>query len=163
MNNLILVLLPIPLLIMLYVFIFSRRGEVQRAKVSFGGGNDWITFIAVTLGAAVMSEAIIALGIHIPLIWWTVITVLLFIFLFIVVIRRTRMGKPIVKRMGDERVNVIYAKSSRNALFATYLTLFIHLLITDASTLDTMWLVIALASGLLVLIASTFFYYYRES
>lgn len=150
------------LLIILYAIIFSRRGEVQRAKVSFSG-FDWITIVAVILGSIVMAEANNALGINIPTLWWVAVLVLITIFLLIVVMRRVKVGKPVVQRIVDERVNLIYAKSARNALFATYLTFFVHLLITNANTLDTMWLAITLAGGLLVLIASTFFYYYRKS
>jgi hypothetical protein len=162
MNNLILQLLPILLLVVLYVFVFTRKGEVQRVKVSFRG-HDWVTFFAAIFGATVLASAMSALGLNIPKPWLTAIPVLLFVFLFIIVVRRARTGKTILKRLGDERVNLIYAKSARNALFATYLALFVHILITDADTLDTMWLVIMLAGGLIVLLASIFFYYYRKS
>jgi hypothetical protein len=57
------------------------------------------------------------------------------------------MGRPISRQLGDERINLIYAKSSRNALFATYLALFIHILATDVDTPDTKWLVIMLTAG----------------
>ncbi len=162
MNNLILQLLPILLLIILYAFIFTRKGEAQRVKVSFRG-HDWITFFAAIFGATVLAEAMIALGLNIPKPWLMAIPVVFFVFLFIVVVHRARTGKPILKQVGDERINLIYAKSGRNALFATYLALFVHILITDADTLDTMWLVITLAGGLVVLLASIFFYYYRKS
>ena len=64
--------------------------------------------------------------------------------------------------MGDERMEMVYAKSARNALFATYLTLFVHPFFTDAYyTLDENWFIIMLASGLAVLIASLLIYYYK--
>lgn len=150
------------LLIILYVIIFSRRGEVQRAKVSFRG-NDWITNVAVILGSTVMAKATISLGLNIPILWLIVIPLLITILLLIIVMRRVKVGKPIVQRIVDERVSIIYSKSARNGLFATYFVFFVHLIFTDANTLDTMWLVITLAGGLLVLIASTFFYYYRNA
>ncbi len=162
MTNLIFQLLPILLLIIMYVFVFTRKGEIQRVKVSFRG-HDWISFFAVILGATVLASATSALGLNIPKPWLAIILVLFFIFLFVVVVRRARTGKTILKQMGDERINLIYAKSARNALFATYLAFFVHILITDADTLDTIWLVIILAAGLIVLIASIFFYYYRRS
>ncbi len=162
MNKLIVTLLPLLLLLILYIFIFTRRGEVQRAKVSLNG-YDWMTFFAIILGTNVLLPAMKASGMNAP--QWLPITVSLMILLFllVVILRKSGTGKPIIQRLGDERVNLIYAKSARNALFATYLIFFVHLLTTNANTIDTMWVVFTLAGGLLVLIASTFFYYYRES
>lgn len=166
MNNLILGLLPIILLIIfsivLYIFIFTRKGGIQKMKASYKG-QDQLTFIGTILAALVLASALIALGLNIPPLWSTTILVLFFAFVLIVIVHKVRTGKPIFQQMSDERVNMIYAKSARNALFATYLAFFVHLLITDADALDTLWLVITLAGGLLVLIASTFFYYYRKS
>jgi len=115
----------------------------------------------VTLGSVVMAEAAIALGLDISPVWWAAILAGFYLLLLISVVRRARAGKPILKRAGDERLSAIYAKSARNALFATYLTLFIHLLVTDASALDTVWLAIMLGGGLVVLISSAVFYYYK--
>lgn len=156
------VLLPILLLVALYIFIFTRKGETQRAKVSFRG-YDWITFFAIIFGVCALMPAIFSLGFTIPEPWPIVIPVLLVVFLFIAVIVKTRAGKPIFKQKSDERINMIYAKSGRNALFATYLALFVHSLTSDAGILDAMWLTITLASGLVVLLTSVLFYYYKES
>ena len=122
-----------------------------------------VDFFAAILGSSVLASAMSALGLDIPKPWLMAILALFFVFLFIVVLSRVRAGKTILKQMGDERVNLIYAKSGRNALFATYLAFFVHILITDADTLDTTWLVITLAGGLVTLLASIFFYYYRKS
>lgn len=163
MNNLILQILPILLLVVLYLFIFTRKGEIQKAKVSYRG-HDWLTFIGITLASTVLASAINALGLNIiPKTWLILVLVSFYIFLIVVVVRRARTGKGILKQVGDERTNTIYAKSARNALFATYLTFFVHALITDAHALDTVWLVIILSGGLAVLIASIFFYYYSKS
>ncbi|MFC1977444.1 hypothetical protein ACFLWS_04170, partial [Chloroflexota bacterium] len=160
---LILHILPILLLIVLYLFIFfTRRGEIQRVKVSFKG-HDWLTFFATIFGTTVLTSAMSALGINAPP--WALITIVMLFILsvFVVVVWRARGGKPILRRLGDERINLIYTKGARNALFATYLTFFVHILITDADTLDTMWLVITLAGGLAVLMVSIVFYYYRKA
>lgn len=164
MSNLIWVLLPGVLLLVLYVFIFTRRGEIERARVSLRR-NDWITFFAVIFGSVALSSAMSASGIRIPNAPWLLMVPILLIavILIIALVRKARTGRPILQIIGDERMELIYAKSSRNALFATYLALFIHLSLTDADTLDTNWLIILLASGLFVLIASTFIYYYRKS
>ena len=83
--------------------------------------------------------------------------------LIIALVRRARTGRPVIQLAGDERVQVIFAKSARNALFATYLALFLHLTITDLGTLDANWLSIVITSGLFAMITSLLFYYYRES
>ena len=160
MDNLIWAILPFILLIILYVFILTRKGEIQRLKVNFKG-HDWLTYIAVIFAATVLASAMRALGLNIPP--WLSLSIIFLVPLtvFVVVLRKVRAGKPIIRRMGDERINMIYAKSARNALFATYLTFFVHILITDLDTLDTTWLVMVLAGGLVVLFASLFFYYYK--
>ena len=84
------------------------------------------------------------------------------VLLIIALVLRARMGRPIVRLLGDERTELLLAKSARNAFFATYLTLFVHLLITDADMLDASWLLIVMASGLFVLIVSLPFYYFRR-
>ena len=110
MNNLILQLLPILLLIILYVFIFTRRGEVQRAGVSFKG-YDWLTFVSVILAGNVLASAMSALDIKGP-VWLPIaITLSLLLILFIVAMRRARAGKPILQRLGDERMGLIYARA----------------------------------------------------
>lgn len=158
MKDLIMLLLPIILLVILYILIFTRKGEVHRATVSLRG-YDWITFFAVLFGVCALTPAMITLGWNIQP-WLMAILLLLFVFLFVSVLGRARAGKAIVTQKTDERVNLIYAKSGRNALFATYLAFFVNSLIADAGTLDTTWLVITLAAGLVVLLASLCFYYY---
>ena len=159
MNNIIFQLLPAILLIILYVVIFSRRGEVQRVKMNFRG-HDWITFISAILGATILAGGTRALGLTIPPLIWAAILILFVVVLLVVVLRRARTGKPILKRLGDERINLIYAKSARNAFFATYLTFFIHQMVTSANSLDTTWFSITLGCGLIVLIGSSLIYYY---
>lgn len=80
----------------------------------------------------------------------------------LVVFGRIRQGKPALNQKSDERISLIYAKSSRNALFGTYLAFFLHNLLTGANTLDSTWYMIILASGLGVLIVSFFVYFYTK-
>jgi hypothetical protein len=54
MHTIIQLLIPGILIIIVYIFILTRKGEMQRAKVTFSGQTDWITFIGVTLGATAM-------------------------------------------------------------------------------------------------------------
>lgn len=119
--------------------------------------------MAILFATNVLVSAVSALGIKAP--QWLSFTVSLLIplVLLIVVLRRAKSGKTIVRRMGDERINLIYAKSARNALFTTYLAFFVHILTTDANALDTRWVVITLGSGLIVLLASIYFYYFRKA
>lgn len=67
------------------------------------------------------------------------------------------------KNMEDERTNVNYTKSSRNALFATYLVFAIHFVITNTVGVDAMWVTIILGSGIVVFLASLIFYHFRKS
>ena len=155
-------LLPVLLIIIYYIIIFTRKGETGRAKFIFGSGRDWITFITVLLGATSIAGGIIELGFKPPIIWMLVIIVLLFIYLFVSVILRARAGKPILRPIGDERINAISAKSARNAFFATYVIFFILPLFNKSYTMDATWYVGTLAAGLVVFLASYYFYYYRE-
>ena len=155
-------LLPIVLLVILYIIIFTRKGAIQRMKTGLRG-SDWVTFFAVIFGVSALTPAVIALG-WVRQQWVMAVSVLLLVFLLIVVLSRMRKGKTALNQVGgDERITLIYAKSGRNALFATYLAFFIHSLFPNANTLDTVWVVIILASGLVVLLASVFFYSYRKS
>jgi hypothetical protein len=65
--------------------------------------------------------------------------------------------------LGDERINAMKAKSGRNALFTTYLVFFIHSLTTNAGSMDAIWVIITIAGGFVVLIASYYFYYFRKA
>jgi hypothetical protein len=161
MNNIILLILPLLLLVAVYVFVLTRKGEMQRAKITFGGQTDWITFIGVVFGTEAMWISVQALNIHIPNTYW--VTIAIPVFLLVVFVIKYLNGKHLLKPLGDERLNAIYAKSGRNALFTTYLVFFIHSLITSAGSLDAIWVVVTIASGLVVLIASTFFYYFRKA
>ena len=162
MVNVILQIFPILLLLFLYLFIFTRKREVQRAKESFKG-YDWLTFIGITLASVVLASTVSDLGLNIPQSWLIAILGLFFLFLIVVVVRRAKAGKAILKQIGDERINAIYSKSARNGLFVTYLTFFLHSVLTDATMLDTTWLAITLADGLAVIIGSMLFYYYGRS
>jgi phosphatidylglycerophosphate synthase len=155
-------LLPVLLIIIYYVIILTRKGEMRRTKFIFGSGRDWITFITVILGATSIASGIIELGFKPPVIWMLALIVLLFIYLFIRVILRARAGKPILRPMGDERINAISAKSARNAFCATYVIFFILPLFNKSYTMDATWYVGTLAAGLVVFLASYYFYYYRE-
>ena len=158
MDNLIWAVLPIVLLIAIYVFVFTRKGETKRARVNVRR-NDWITNMIAVFGGVLLASAILAADIRLPNVPW--LLTLIFAVALIIIVLRARAGKPIMQRMGDERINMIHAKSARNALFATYLILFVRVFFTDADTLDANWMVIMLASGLAVLIASLLIYYYK--
>ena len=158
MDNLIWAVLPIVLLIAIYVFVFTRKGEAKRARVSVRR-NDWITNMTGIFGAVLLASAMIAAGVRLPNVPWLLTLIIAAILVFVVL--KARAGKPILKIQGDERVEMIYAKSARNALFATYLVLFVRVFFADAYTLDENWFIILLASGLIVLLASVLFYYYK--
>ena len=161
MHTIIQLLIPGILIIIVYIFILTRKGEMQRAKVTFSGQTDWITFIGVTLGATAMWASVEALNIHIPDTYW--VTIAIPVFLLIVFIIKYINGKHLLRPLGDERINAMKAKSGRNALFTTYLVFFIHSLITSAGSLDATWVIITIASGFVVLIASYYFYYFRTA
>ncbi|HEY31597.1 MAG TPA: hypothetical protein G4O10_00660 [Dehalococcoidia bacterium] len=164
MSNLIWALLPIILLAIIYIFIFTRKGEFERAKNNLKR-QDWITFFAVIFAGVTLSSSMRASGLQFPDPPWLLIPLVLFIAVpvIIVLICRVRTGRPIILPSGDERTQLIFAKSARNTMFATYLALFLHLTITELDTLDANWLSIVIGSGLFVLLASLFFYYYRAS
>ena len=167
MNNPISQLLLFLFLIVVFIFILARRGEGPKAKASFKS-QDWITLIGVTVAGVVLASATNALGLQniiqkAPKWLLAAFPSLLFLVVIIILMFRVKPGQPMVKRLGDERINLIYAKSSRNALFATWAVFFIHTLITNTSALETIWVVITLSAGLAVLLSSIFFYYYGKS
>jgi len=164
MSNVIWFILPLVLLLGFYIYIFTHKRESERMRVNLRH-IDWITYFAVIFGAIVLWSAMSTSGIRISNAPWIPLVpiLLLAVILIISLVHKARTGRPIIKIIGDERMEVIYAKSARNALFITYLALFVHLLITDEDTLETNWLLIVLASGLFVLIASSLFYYYKKS
>jgi hypothetical protein len=161
MHTIIQLLIPGILIIIVYIFILTRKGEMQRAKVTFGGQTDWITWIGVIFGTEAMWTSVEALNIHIPDTYW--VTIAIPVFLLVVFIIKYANGKRLLRPLGDERINAMKAKSGRNALFTTYLVFFIHSLITSAGSLDATWVIITIASGFVVLIASYYFYYFRTA
>ena len=137
MGNLFWALLPIVLPVILYIIILTRKGEFERAKKSVRR-VDWITFFAVIFAGTTLSSSLRASGVQFPDQPWLSIGLVLFIavFLIIALVRRARTGRPIIQLGWDERVQVIFSKSARNALFATYLALNIHHDITKLDILD---------------------------
>ncbi len=157
--------LPIIILAAIYIFILVRKGEFPRFS-AYLKSNDWMTFFGVIFASTILSRTLRALDVYIipkniALLSFILMQVALIVFVAIIVFLRIRAGKPIIKRGWDERTKIIIVKSARNALFATYLTFFIHELITESYSLDTLWYAITLAGGLLVLIVSIFIYYFR--
>ncbi len=149
------VILPIALPTIVYIFIFRKRREIIK-------DFDWLTFISVFFASAILMPALSELGLAGPPWLWYVVSSLLTIYLIVSIIR-TKATKRTVEKLGDERTNLIYCKSARNALFITYLILFMYLHITEAYTIDTLGLIIIVAGGLLSLIFSAIFYTYRSS
>ena len=164
MDNIVWLILPWILLLGIYIYIFSRKRESERMKVNLKR-MDWITFLALIFGGVALASLWDAS--KIPFFsepWAALLPILLIVVLFVIaIVVRGRRGKPVVQIIGDERLEAIYAKSSRNALFATYLVLFIHASVNDIDTLDTSWLLILLASGIFVLVGSVLIYYYKKS
>jgi len=101
MNNIILLILPLLLLVAVYVFVLTRKGEMQRAKITFGGQTDWITFIGVVFGTEAMWISVQALNIHIPNTYW--VTIAIPVFLLVVFVIKYLNGKHLLKPLGDER------------------------------------------------------------
>lgn len=161
MSNLIWILLPIIIPAILYIFILTREGEFERVKNNLKR-QDWITFFAVIFASTTLASSLRASGIQV-MPWSSIFLACFIAIMIIVVVRRVRAGKPIIPLGWDERVQAIFAKSARNALLATYLTLTIHHDVTKLTTLDSDWLSITIGSGLFMLMVSMFFYYYRES
>lgn len=163
MSNFVWAIVPLALMLVLYILIFTGKGEFERVRKSWRR-YDWMTFFSAIFGSIVLSSAMRASGIQFPVVPLLIVTTLLIVVLLArALIRRARTGRPVVHTMGDERTGLIVAKSARNAFFATYLTLFVHLFVSDAGTLDSNWLLIMLTTGLIVLIASLPLYYYIKS
>jgi membrane-associated HD superfamily phosphohydrolase len=163
MSNIVWAILPIALMIIFYILIFTGKGEFTRVRKSWRR-YDWITFLSAIFGCIVLSSTIRASGIQFPAVPLLIATTLIIVVvLTIALVRRARTGRPVVQTMGDERTGVILAKSARNGFFATYIALFVHLFVTDAGTMDSNWLLIMLTTGLVVLIASLPIYYYRKT
>lgn len=164
MSNIIWAILPFVFIIAIYVLIFTRKGEFERIRKSWRR-YDWMTFFSAIFGGVLLSSAMRASGIQIPNAPWLllILTLLIAVPVIVALVRRARTGRPIVQLMGDERTELLLAKSARNAFFATYLALFIHLCITEASTLEAESLLIVLASGLFVLIVSLPLYFFKKS
>lgn len=163
MSNFIWAILPIVLMLVFYILIFTDKGEFTRVRKSWRR-YDWITFFSAIFGCIVLSSTMKASGIQFPAVPLLIATTLVIAaVLTIALIRRARTGRLVIQTMGDERTAVILAKSARNGFFATYIALFVHLFVTDASTLDSNWLLIMLTTGLVVLVASLPVYYYRKS
>ncbi len=154
--------LPAILMVIIYILILARKGEANKLKESYKN-HDWLTFFGAIFASTALAEALEELDINMPT-WLIYLILISFVGLTaIIVILRVRAGKPIIKRVGDERTGAIYAKSSRNTLFATYLTFFIHNIVTESASLNALWVMITLVSGLCVLIISAAYYSYLKT
>jgi hypothetical protein len=163
MSNFVWAILPIALVLILYILIFTGKGEFTRLRKSWRR-YDWITFFSAIFGCIILSSTMKASGIQFPAVPLLIATTLVIAAaITIALIRRARTGRPVIQTMGDERTEIVLAKSARNGFFATYMTLFVHLFVTDAGTLDSSWLLVMLTTGLVVLVASLPVYYYRKS
>ena len=163
MSNWIGIIVYIAVLIIFYVVVFVQKGEARRMRTSLRS-QDWIFFFSMIAGGVVFAQTLLDTGIQLPAnIMIYVLSGFLVLLLIYALVKKRKTGRPMVQMMGDERLNLIYAKSSRNALFATYLVLFVNSCLKDVTGLDANWTLIMLGSGILVLLASTFVYYFRES
>ncbi|MBN2238986.1 MAG: DUF2919 family protein [Dehalococcoidales bacterium] len=163
MNNIWLVLVPGIVIVVLYVLIFYRKEERARVKQSYRN-YDWFTFFACILGCILISTAMRQADLTFPVVPLLIITNVLIIGLVAyALIRRARTGKPVIHRMGDERTEMVMAKSARNAFFATYLMLFVNLCISDSLIPDATGMLILLGGGIAVLLVSAVMYYYQNS
>jgi hypothetical protein len=165
MDNWLIALLPFLAILVLYILIFSKKVEFQRVRKSWRN-YDWMTFLSCVFGGVIFSSTMRSsgAGFQAPVYFIsTVVTVAIIALVIIALIRRSRTGKPVVQMLGDERTEMILAKSARNAFFATYLTLFIHTCISDTVTLDADWMMIVLGSGLGILLLSLPYYTYMKS
>jgi hypothetical protein len=154
MGDIALAILPMIITVILYILIFSRKEELVRVKRSWRK-YDWITFFSCIFGGVLFSSTMRASGLTFPAAPLLIaITLILVVFVAIALVRRAKTGRPVIQKMGDERTEMILAKSARNAFFVTYLVLFIRLCITDEGILDANWMLIVLSSSLLVLLVS---------
>ena len=161
MGNFILSILPILLLIILVIVLY-RLVPSYKTKTNWKK-RDWISFATIILGAAFLGD-LISMDIQriLPDTMLAFLPVTLFAILLILVLIMRKKGKIKPGAMVDERVEAINAKSARNTLLVTYLSLII-LFFIDAGSLSRISLIIVLAAGLLVFIASIIFYSYRSS
>jgi hypothetical protein len=163
MNGMIWLIIYFAILVIFYAVILSQKGELKRIKTSLKS-QDWIFFFSGIFGGVVLGQALLDSGIKFPAEIMLMIMCAFFVILLIyAIIRKKKTGIPMVQMMGDERMNLIYAKSSRNALFATYLVLFINSCFGGRYGLDMNWMLIMLASGVFVLFASVYIYYFKKS
>ena len=119
----------------------------------------WVDLVIGALGIVMLVNLLSGTGIDID--WPVARTVFLVIIgpfiLFLVYwfgIRRKRMEVQV-----DERVRANTDKSARNGFIATWLAMFIFV---DFEAPDADSLLIVVASGLAVLIVSSFFYYFKS-
>jgi len=127
--------------------------------------TDWFTYFTGVFAGVLLAETLQDLDIEISNAPWLPRLLVLFIFitiLLVIIFRRMRAGSAINMGGWDESVNIISAKSARNAWFATYVALFVHQLIIENTSLDSLWVLITITSGLLFYIISYLFYYYRR-
>jgi hypothetical protein len=122
---------------------------------------DWFTYFGGVFAGTVLANSLQDLDIEIKDTPWLARLIILSVITMIplvIMLRRIRAGKSI--NSWDERINMISVKSARNALFLTYGAIFIHQLIIESTSLDTMWVLIILASGLIGYYISMLFYSY---
>lgn len=163
MNGMIWFIVYIAILVIFYAVVISQRSEFKRLKTSLKS-QDWIFFFSGIFGGVVLGQAVLDSGINFPSEIMMIILCAFFVFLLVfALIRKKKTGRPMVQMMSDERTNLIYAKSSRNALLITYLVLFINSCIGERYGLDMKWMLIMLASGLFVQFASVYVYYFKKS
>jgi hypothetical protein len=167
MNNVILLTITAALMIFLLVrfvviLIHVRRGSAEMLDNWGLDSASLFTTLAggVALGLLLTSDNSTEQSYLVESILLVSAMLLLLIPLFI--LPRKTMIKMIKSGFTvDERIVSVGTKSSRNALFITYLE-FIGFIITN-TTIDRNALMVVLASGLLTFFISYFFYYYRRS
>jgi hypothetical protein len=165
MDKWLIALLPFLAILLLCILIFSKKVEFQRVSKSWKN-YDWMTFMSGVLGGVIFSSAMRSSGAgfqSVVTIISTIVTVVIMACVVIALIRRSKTGRPVVQMLGDERTEMILAKSARNAFFATYLALFIHTCISDTVALDADWMLIVLGTGLGILLLSLPYYAYVKS
>lgn len=151
-------------LTLILLFLISRKGESARLKTSLYR-NDWISFFSAIFGGVILSQYLLNSGI----IRWTEPWIIMIPVLGIVIAivfamrRKAKKGGHLVRMMGDERTEIVYAKSGRNAFFAVCLSVFILSIIEGYDAIDDSWIIILLASGLVVWFTSIMYYYYRRA
>lgn len=122
---------------------------------------DWFTYFGSVFAGVLIAEALQDLDIEISNTPWIARLIILSILILIplvIILRRIRAGRSIIQSGWDERINVIFAKSARNALFVTYTALFAHQLIIENTSMDSLWVLITIASGLTGYLVSYLFY-----